>query len=53
MNYNDCDELCCEMMSLGWLDNNWAMSDGYIEVLQVFIYNLEVLGIKETLPKFQ
>jgi hypothetical protein len=41
------------MMSLGWLDNNWAMCDGYIEVLQVFIYNLEFLGIKETLPKFQ
>jgi hypothetical protein len=53
MNYNDCDELYCEMMSLRWLDNNWAMCDGYIEVLQVFIDNLGFLGIKEILPKFQ
>jgi hypothetical protein len=43
MNYNDCDEMCCEMMSP--LDNNWALFDGYIEVLQVFIDKLGSLGI--------
>jgi hypothetical protein len=50
MNYND--ELCCEMMSPGWLDNKWALYDGYIEVLLVFIDNLRSPSIGETLPKF-
>jgi hypothetical protein len=52
MNYNDCDELCCEMMSLGWLDNNWALAEGYIEVLQVFVNNLRFFDKREILPKF-
>jgi hypothetical protein len=50
MNYND--ELCCEMMSPGWLDNKWVLYDGYIEVLQVLVDNLRSPGIGETLPKF-
>jgi hypothetical protein len=51
MNYND--ELCCEMMSLRWLDNKWALYDEYIEVLQVFVDNLRFFGIGETLSKFR
>jgi hypothetical protein len=51
MNYNY--ELCCKMMSPGWLDNKWALYDKYIEVLQVFVDNLRSPGIGKTLPKFQ
>ena len=37
MNCNDCDEMCCEMSPL---DNKWALFDGYIEMLYVFIDKL-------------
>ena len=39
-------------MSPEWLDNNWALCEGYIEVLQVFVNNLGYVGIRETLLKF-
>ena len=36
MNYNDCDEMCCEMISLGWLDNNWVCFTSIMKYYKYF-----------------
>jgi hypothetical protein len=51
MNYNNCDEMCCEMMSPGLLNNNWVCLMGTLKCYK-YVDNLGFLDIKETLLKF-